>query len=397
MKLVLRALIVLAGFVGAWLAFANAVAEVGAPRAAAFPFAGDSLKANALSEIVSGGFAEAMERSEAQLQSDLPRLPEPLVELARRSYSVDPLEVSTLRTLALGSVLHGDPQRARELMRIAARISKRDSVTNLWLAQDYAQLGDLDQMLASFDHALRTSGRVRAFAMKPFVETLASEASYRPIGELLSHNPDWEAEFWREFVRNPVSVDKAAAFFANSGIPVDRLADWDRNMLYANLKRMGLFESLYRLSELETRDDAGIQALAAGEFLTTEQGYPLGWTLYSRGNASAQVRKTGGLQIDARAGSFGTAADRVARVAGSDELRLVMAEPVPGNARLDLEAQCVDGSNRDLGTIVLGPGEREGELLVPDDACSFASFKLSFAVQPGRRDALIRIAGVELR
>src|SRR5690606_34380886 len=78
--------------------------------------------------------------------NEYPTISGDLLRLARLSYAADPLNVRTLRTIALGHVVHQDQERARQLMRLAARISKRDDVTNLWLAQDYGQHGNIEQM-----------------------------------------------------------------------------------------------------------------------------------------------------------------------------------------------------------------------------------------------------------
>ncbi len=120
-----------------------------------------SLNGQALTALVDRGFGAEMAAKTAEGQADLPSLSDGLLTLAHDAFAVDPLEVSTIRTIAVGGVRGKDPERARQVMRLAAQLSKRDSVTDLWLAQDYAQSGDVGAMTASFDQALRTSVRAR--------------------------------------------------------------------------------------------------------------------------------------------------------------------------------------------------------------------------------------------
>src|SRR5690606_31218528 len=122
--------------------------------------------------------------------------------LARLSYSIDPLNVETLRTIALGHSLHEDQARARQIMRLASSLSKRDDITNMWLAQDYGRNGDAQRMLASFDHLLRTSRRARQGAIALVVNTLESDESHASFGKLLQQQPEWQSAFWAEFARN---------------------------------------------------------------------------------------------------------------------------------------------------------------------------------------------------
>ena len=387
-----------AAVVVAAASFVHAASEIGALPVNPGASGMFGLNANALAKQVDREFEADLASGLSQTGNEFPQMPKPLVALARASFAVDPLEVSSLRTIALGSVLQTDKQRARRIMRLADRISQRDDVTNLWLAQDYGKLGDQDAMMGSFDRALRTSPRVRDVAIKPIVEMLGSKDSYRPLGKLLAHRPEWENAFWGAFAQNPISVANAANFFAGSGIPIDQLSDGARRALYANLKRSGLFDSLSRLAALDPGAKAGAEALSAGKFATTSEGYPFGWTLYSRGDASAQVHQaTGELQIDSGPGSFGIATDRIAPVKGHNDLAIAMAEPVPDYANVKLTVNCADGAKQELGAIALRPGDKGGTISFAAGACAFAKIALSFAIEPGRNDALIRVTSITLR
>ena len=399
MNRLVRLALLLVGFAVAFLAFVNAASGVGAPAIDPAAHSGwFGLNGHMLSLLAERDFRDELVSHQAQVQQgEMPRLSDQLIAEAKAAYAVNPLDVSSLRTIALGSMVQDDKERARQVMRIAEQISKRDSMTDLWLAQDYGELGNTDAMLASFDHALRTDVRVRSVTMKPVVEALAHPESFAPLGTLLKQQPEWEDDFWHEFVRNPVAIANAASFLTETGIPLSQLPDNERRVLYGNLKQTKQLDTLFRLAALDPDIETSESALAAGQFVTTDQGDPLGWTLYSKGTAAAHVRPDSGtLEIDAQPGSFGIAADRIASLHGSQDLTIEMAEPVPDNAALELALTCADDASTQLADIRLGPGEKKGDASLPSGGCAYGNLQLSFTVNEGRRAALIRIARITL-
>ncbi len=106
--------------------------------------------------------------------------------------------------------------------------------------------------------------------------------------------------------------------------------------------------------------------------------------------------QSGELRIDARSGSFGIAADRLFRLDRGYKLAIRMAEPVPANATVELAAVCGNSERTKLARIVLAPGKQAGEAAVPAGACAFADLQLSFTVNPGRQDALFRVASIAM-
>lgn len=432
MKVIGRPLVVLFGLAFAFLAFVHAASENGWLAFGPGFLGRSGIDAQAMGEVVERGFRvetmaargegfaqlspeqaaalaadpvalqQFLETRQAavspELASEFPRLSDELLSVARLAYAADPLDVQALRTIALGQVVHEDPERARQIMRLAARLSKRDDVTDLWLAQDYGRSGDVENMLASFDHALRISRRAREAAIVPVVGLSGSPEGQSALGELLRQRPAWETAFWREFARNPVALASAGAFFESTGLSIEQVPEQSRRALYANLKRQGHFDALYRLAALDPAAVAGAEALSAGEFIAANGANPLGWTLNSRGDFAARVHDTTGeLQIDARAGSFGVAADRVVRLGGGYELTIRMAEPVPDNADLELALVCLGPNEAELATISLASGSDGGEARVSAGTCEFANLEVSFEVDPGRRASLIRIASIALR
>lgn len=393
-----RLLTVTFAMIMATAAYVHAMSEVGqaAPSSAVLLRLG--LTAEAMAPVVDRTLRHQMSENAAEGFAEVEPLADPIAALAQTTFAADPLNASVIRTIALGSVLHEDEYRARELMQLTARISKRDSLTNLWLAQDYGRRGDMDAMMASFDHALRTSSRTREVAIRPLVNLLADRTSHGPLAEMLDRRPEWESAFWGEFVESPVAQQSAANFFSAAPGLLEHLKPTARTRLYANLKAARQFEALSRVAALDSRAQAAGGGIGAERFISAEQGNPFGWALQSQGNYAARVDTASGeLEIDARAGSFGVAAERLFPLHQTYALEISMAEPIPENAKLKLTAACAGAGGEALASVEIGPGERRAQTHVAEGACDFGDLQLSFSVEPGRRDAYIQVDHILLR
>src|SRR5690606_13073394 len=178
---------------------------------------------------------------------------------------------------------------------------------------------------------------------------------------------------------------------------LQQIPEQRRPALYANLKRSGLYETLFELAAVDSTTGLGSQTAKAPRFDLADEWNPLGWTLHSRGTFSTALhRSTDELQIDARAGAFGLAADRVMRGGRDFEMSVRMAEPVPRGVGVTLSAACVDGQKRELASVALSSGDQAGTEVLQARECEFLSLELSFEVEQGRRNPLIRIAKIEL-
>jgi hypothetical protein len=153
---------------------------------------------------------------------------------------------------------------------------------------------------------------------------------------------------------------------------------------------------LQRLARLDPTRQTSEEKLSAGRFVTADKGYPFGWTTYASGDAAAQAPDQSGLTIEARPGTFGTAADRIVPLSGRYRLSIAMARPVPDNARLELAATCLGKNGTRTGTIAVSGGSDGGAMDLPWPDCSFAKLTLSFTVDAGRDGAVMNVASVKL-
>ncbi|MDG5747272.1 hypothetical protein P8Q88_03675 [Qipengyuania sp. XHP0207] len=313
-----------------------------------------------------------------------------LYSRAEQAFLADPLDMAMIRIMTIGRIASEVPGRAIALLEAATLISKRDPLTNLWLAQNFAQAGDVDRMLASLDLAMRASPRAREAAIPILVNTLNDSRSFAPLGELLEREPEWEEEFWTNFVNNPVGLENSSEFFAATSMTTARFDQTLRSQLYANLRERNLFRDLAFFADANTGDDD-----KEGAFPAVQDGAPFGWMVYSDGSFSTRIRPdTGELEIDAEAGAAGLIAERIIALDGITEFSVRMAQKIPETATLEVSAICADEEESPIATARLDPNADAAAASFPRQNCDFANVRLTMSVVPGRQNALLRISKV---
>lgn len=113
------------------------------------------------------------------------------LEVLRR----EPLAYRALRQLGLYYVLAGDPGKGRELVKLSAKMTRRDATGQMWLAEDYARMKQIDQALRAFDIVIRTEPDTREVAFQAMGAALADTKFRKSFVRLASTNPPWLPEF----------------------------------------------------------------------------------------------------------------------------------------------------------------------------------------------------------
>src|SRR5690606_31503341 len=99
----------------------------------------------------------------------------------------------------------------------------------------------------------------------------------------------------------------------------------------------------------------------------------------SDGNFAALVHQgSNELQIDARPGSFGLAAERVVRFTEASMLEVLLAEPLPSGAEVWLNASCANADDGAVASIRLNAGDVAGRAELTRYECTSGTLKLFF-------------------
>ena len=312
-------------------------------------------------------------------------MPPVLTQIARTAFEHDPLAAPAVRALALGDIMPGDEARGRRAMQTVWAISKRDDFSNLWLAMDAGQRQDLDETVSFFDASLRTSPAARGTAMPALVNMLVYPQAQEKIGALIKAGPDWEREFWRQLVVNPIGLQQSANFFRSTGLLPSRLVDVDRADLFENLRSAGLIGQLFQIASLEDGERRRGEMLAEGSFPATAAEGPLGWSLVSDGKYSSRIMASASsLETSARPDSNGVIAERVVRISSGQTLSLALSAPLPEGVTVAGNVTCPQTGGDAVVSVELAQGDQSKSATVPATSCEFGLLTLSFRTPPGR-------------
>lgn len=277
------------------------------------------------------GFAyanKADDSFEAQMQRSGGRIPEELegdVEgFALRALEMEPTSASAVRTLAYHRHISGDGGQARELMRHAFSMNRRDPMTNLWLIEDYSRAGDVETTLLLYDATLRSTGEGRGVLLTTMAKALENDLLIEPFYLMLRQEPPWGPAFLRQAAQTAPSLENAAALrvrLAKDNTVIPR--EIDELLLGALVERGSLaLASDVALSVNGPRRDSN-SLVRNGDFASGPGLPPFDWRLISSGDAGAGVNaKAGILEISAIGGADEIVAEQLVRLApGNHELR----------------------------------------------------------------------------
>lgn len=107
----------------------------------------------------------------------------------------EPLSYRALRQLGIYYVMAGEQSRGRELVAMSTKLTRRDALGQMWLADSSARLGDLDGALRAFDIVIRTQPEAREVAFGAMSGALADPRFRASFVKLAATNPPWLSPF----------------------------------------------------------------------------------------------------------------------------------------------------------------------------------------------------------
>jgi hypothetical protein len=303
-------------------------------------------------------------------------IPVEVERLSQRALLAEPTAVQAVRNLGLYRAARGDTARARSLMRLAERLSRRDTVANMWLAEDALQRGELAPALVRIDAVLRTDAAAKAVVLPRLAAMLDLPGAGEVLGGMLASEPPWAHDFWSAVVTSGTSPRAAAEL---------RLALHRRGAHQAPGHDAALIEQLVAAQ-------AFAEALALREAVGGRGHFPpLDWRTGADPGVAVSLDGGGGLRVSARAGRGGMVAQRLVRLAGGAGMLRIASDGAPGALSARLACAELAGERTLALDIPLAGGA--GRFANPT-ACRHAWLTLSLA--PGERERDFTIAAVTL-
>ncbi len=122
---------------------------------------------------------------------------------------LDPLNRQLLRTAGISADLEGDMSRAYAFMQQANLVSRRDSITQLWLGEYFRQRKYYAKSLSHFDAAIRVNSSVRALAFQVNIPHLAERQFRDSLVLHMSNDGGLASEFLIDGIPSQLSSLKA--------------------------------------------------------------------------------------------------------------------------------------------------------------------------------------------
>ena len=373
-SLMLGAAMLALAAVSASAAFANALARRSPEAAAQIWPANGFASASAASAILAEANAGRDGVSEL-IASEAVR------GLARRAITAEPAAVQGVRNLALFHQANGETVRAAALMRLAVRLSARDTAANMWLVDAHLRGGDIDRALALIDATLRTDTSAGALLLPRLALVLEQPGAGEVMLRLLQDDPPWGHDYWSAVIEAGNAPVQAADLRSSLHRQGARLAPGHDARLIEQLVESRNFAAAFALYN-EARGGAA-------------QFPPIDWKLAGGSGLAVSRSPDGSIRVSALAGSAGVVAQRlVALPRGRSTLR-VDSDAASGNLTARITCARLQGAK----TIALDVPISGDTQVNFDQAtnCRYAWLTLSLEPASAQADRSFTIGSYSLR
>lgn len=228
--------------------------------------------------------------------------------MAKQSLRGGALNPVAIRLLGYVADVRGERTKARELMLLSQKVSRRDFGTQLWLIEDAVARNDKKQALYHYDIALRTTPSSFPILLPTLVGALDDPEVRVGLVPYVRRTPDWLISFLSEAINTMDNPANLADVLVKAGGLPDR-EDYRNlsNSLLTQLAAKGKFPAFrqYYLS-LKGNHASTFEAASFGKD-TVNLRYPAaGWQIADNpaiGGAFSQADKDGRHTLAAFAGS----------------------------------------------------------------------------------------------
>jgi hypothetical protein len=224
------------------------------------------------------------------------KMPARSVALARKAFSVEPMSADALVVLAMAANANGDARQSQALFRAVNRLTRRNGLASMWLAEKALEDRDVPGILGHFDEILRTNENGRANVLQRFAAATPDPVFARALAKLLRRDPPWAEEFWQvaPTVKGAAgAVGELRLELASSGLKFDSRSDSALAEQLLNAGRYDLADRLYR-SVAGSADGASGDRVRDGQFTRPPKLPPVDWAIFSAGDYGAEIRPAGG-------------------------------------------------------------------------------------------------------
>ena len=366
-----------AGLALAWVsasaAFTNALARRSPEAAAQLWPANGFAAASAASAILAE--ANAGRDGAAELI-----VPGGMRGLALRAITSEPASVQGVRNLALFHQANGNTARADTLMRLAVRLSARDTAANMWLVEAHLRSGEMDRALALIDATLRTDTSAGALLLPRLAQLLQQPGAGEVMFSLLQGDPPWGHDYWSAVIEAGNAPAQAANLRASLHRQGARLAPGHDARLIEQL--------------VEAQGFAAAFALYAQAGGGDTQFPPIDWKLAGGSGLAVSRSPDGTIRASALGGGAGVVAQRLVEVPRGRYTLRIESDAASGHLSARITCAQLQGT-RTLALVIPISGDTQARFDQATD-CRYAWLTLSLGPASTQVDRSLTIGGFTL-
>jgi hypothetical protein len=312
--------------------------------------------------------------------------------MAKRSLRGGALNPVAIRLLGYVADVRGDQKKARELMLLSHKVSRRDFGTQLWLIEDAVARNDKKKALYHYDIAMRTTTSGHAILFPTLTGALTDPEVRQGVVPYIRRAPEWLLGFLTEAIGTSENPANVADILVKAG----RLPDNEdyRNLSNSLLAQLAVKDKLpafrqYYLSLPGTRS-ATLTSAALNSDTVNLRYSVAGWQFADNpaiGGSFSSTGTSGAQALTAFAGS-GERGDMMRKILflkpGQYRFRAsYSALEASTDAEIRWDLQCLRGGVASglwfkTDRVVKGPSVSSQTLTIPSD-CPYQKLVLQLA------------------
>lgn len=301
------------------------------------------------------------------------------VVLAQDVYKQEPLSQFSISVLAMDPAI--DKSKARQIMQLSLKLSRRNSVASAWLANDAIVRGDIRGVLYYYDLIMFRQNSESKEVLRALVELLADERSIPFFVEFLREYSDWHLDFWTAALDNNKAIRNSWRVrdgLVDLGYTPDKRID---ELIIARLVEFGYYKQawlLYPRVRKEIAEFVNGRSAVNLDFDRRTQLEPYFWVLNDlTGEVGASINSdSNSLDLSMVGRTSGSVVKRLVYLPGR-RYQVDLREGLSSGSSADLEyrigVRCVDSSSGSFSVELERSSDRllSGELRIRPEFCEF--------------------------
>ncbi len=240
-----------------------------------------------------------------------------IAKLGRAALRDQALNAGALRLIAVSEQAKGNIQSAGRLISLSNKVSRRDTLSQLWLVQEALQRGDAKQALRHYDIALRTNAQAHDYLFPQLVKLLDDGAYSDAFKPYLSTGTPWLPNFLNYTIwKTPYYPALSSAVIVSGGLPG---GDGQYRSFETQIINQLISNHHYDLAQnffltLKGNDPASLHSIKLSKTSIDPKFAPINWRIDSGAGAGADAAYRNGqfdIQATANATSSGVVAQKL--------------------------------------------------------------------------------------